>query len=103
MEPVTSLLILGITAIALGIGLIYWINRRKFYRRNVAGLDGFSSFESSLLVRFLERIGKWLAYGLIILGIILLWIYSSEKDRKTPQPKIKTEQPTVQTMMLFSY
>lgn len=93
MEAVTSQLILGIIALALGIGIIYWINRRKFYRRNVAGLEGFSSFESSVFIRFMERIGKLLAYGLIILGILFFWIYLSEKDREQPQPEIKTEQP----------
>ena len=94
MDPVTSQLILGIVAIALGIGLIYWINRRKFYRRNVAGLEGFSSFESSVFVRFMERIGKLLAYGLIILGILFLWIYSSEKsDKEKPLQEVKIEQP----------
>ncbi|MCX2680755.1 molybdenum ABC transporter permease [Galbibacter sp. EGI 63066] len=93
MEAITSQLILGIIALALGVGIIYWINRRKFYRRNVAGLQEFSSFEASVFVRFMERIGKLLAYGLIILGILFLCIYSSEKDRKEPQPEIKTEQP----------
>lgn len=94
MNPVTSQLILGIIALALGIGLIYWINRRKFYRRNVAGLEGFSSFEASVFVRFMERIGKWLAYGLLLLGILFLWIYSSEKgDKEKQQQEVKTEQP----------
>lgn len=94
MDPVTSQLILGIIALALGIGLIYWINRRKFYRRNVAGLEGFSSFETSVFVRFMERIGKWLAYGLLLLGILFLWIYSSEKsDKEKQQQEVKTEQP----------
>lgn len=93
MEAVTSQLILGIIALALGVVLIYWINRRKFYRRNVAGLQEFSSFEASVFVRFMERIGKLLAYGLIILGILFLWIYSSEKDRDEPQPETKTEEP----------
>lgn len=94
MDPVTSQLILGIIALALGIGLIYWINRRKFYRRNVAGLEGFSSFEASVFVRFMERIGKWLAYGLLLLGILFLWIYTSEKnDMEKQQQEVKTEQP----------
>ncbi len=75
----TFSLVFGIITLVLGIGLIYWINRRKFYRRNVAGLEGFSSFESSVFVRLLERIGKWLAYALIIVGILSLLMYSSEK------------------------
>uniref|UniRef100_UPI0009B74ADF hypothetical protein n=1 Tax=Myroides odoratimimus TaxID=76832 RepID=UPI0009B74ADF len=71
----------GILSLVLGIGLIYWINRRKFYRRNVAGLEGFSSFEASVFIRLLERIGKWLAYALILLSILLFLVYKSEKKR----------------------
>ena len=44
----------------VGIGLIYWIDRRKFYRRNGMDAEGFSSFEASVFVRFIERIGKWI-------------------------------------------
>ncbi|MDM1444428.1 hypothetical protein HX056_14010 [Myroides odoratimimus] len=75
------ILIVGILSLVLGIGLIYWINRRKFYRQNVAGLEGFSSFEASVFIRLLERIGKWLAYALILLSILLFLVYKSEKKR----------------------
>ncbi len=37
----TPTLIMGIIALILGIGLIYWISRRKFYRRNAMGAEGF--------------------------------------------------------------
>lgn len=50
----TVLLIVAIVAFVLGIGINYWINRRKFYRRNVAGLEGFSS--DVLLLLFLGRL-----------------------------------------------
>jgi len=77
----TFILILAILFLLSGVGLIYWINRRKFYRRNVAGLEGFSSFESSLFIRFIERIGKWLAYALILFSLFLFFIHSLEKER----------------------
>jgi preprotein translocase subunit SecG len=77
MDAVTSQLVMGIIPLVIGIGLVYWISRRKFYRRNGAGLEGFSSFEASVFVRFLERIAKWLAYGLLIISILLLWSYST--------------------------
>jgi len=90
----TSTLVMGIIALVLGIGLIYWISRRKFYRRNMAGMEGFSSFESSVLVRFLERIGKWAAYVLIIFGILFIWTSSRvEKDKKKSEEAQKTEKP----------
>jgi preprotein translocase subunit SecG len=79
-------LVLGIIALVIGIGLRYWINRRKFYRRGVAGLEGFSSYEKSVFVRFLERIGKWVAYLLIIIGLLCLWTSTRvEKDEKKLQ------------------
>ncbi|MFD0701938.1 hypothetical protein [Myroides pelagicus] len=77
----TFILILSILFLLLGVGLIYWINRRKFYRRNVAGLEGFSSFEASLFIRFIERIGKWLAYALILFSLFLFYIHYLEKER----------------------
>jgi preprotein translocase subunit SecG len=92
MDAVTSQLVLGITPLVMGIGLIYWISRRKFYRRNVAGLEDFSSFEAAVFVRFLERIGTWLAYCLIIASILLLWTYSRmKKDMEKLQQVAKIE------------
>ena len=92
MDAVTSQLVLGIIPLVTSIGLIYWISRRKFYRRNMAGLEGFSSFEASLFVRFLERIGKWLAYGFIVISILFLWSYSRmKKDKEKQQQGVKTE------------
>lgn len=75
-------LVLGIIALVLGLGLRYWINRRKFYRRSPAGAEGFSSYEKSVIVSFLERTGKWIAYILIIFGLLFLWSYSRQKKAK---------------------
>ena len=85
MNAITSQLVLGIIPLVVGIVLIYWINRRKFYRRNSLGLEGFSSFESSLFIRFIERIGKWIALVLIILSILTLWSYSRMKKETEKQ------------------
>lgn len=79
MDAVTSQLVLGIIPLVIGIGLIYWVSRRKFYRRNALGAEGFSSFEASVFIRFVERIGKWIAYVLIIIGVLFLWSYSRQK------------------------
>lgn len=78
----TSTLVIGIIALVLAIGLIYWISRRKFYRRNAMGAEGFSSFEASVFVRFLERISKWLAYALIIFGLLSIWTSSRIEKNK---------------------
>ncbi|STZ47759.1 Uncharacterised protein [Myroides odoratimimus] len=86
----TFLLVFAILSIIIGFGLIYWINRRKFYRRNVAGLEGFSSFEASVFIRFIERLGKWLAYILILFSVLSFFLYCSEKKRvERKQQKIE--------------
>lgn len=74
-----SSLVIGIIFLLLGLALRYWINRRKFYRRSSTGAEGFSSYEKSVAIQFVERIGKWLAYALIIFGLLSLWVYSREK------------------------
>ena len=90
----TPTLVIGIIALVLGFGLIYWIGRRKFYRRNMAGVEGFSSFEASVLVRFLERLGKWIAYALILIGLISVWASSKiEKNKEKLRTKAQMEQP----------
>ena len=74
-----SSLVIGILFLVLGLGLRYWINRRKFYRRSPMGAEGFSSYEKLVGIKFIERLGKWIAYGLIIFGLLSLWVYSREK------------------------
>lgn len=69
------LLTIGIIALLLGFMFQYWLYRRKFYRRNSSGLEGFSSFEKSAFTRFFEQIVKWISYVLIILGILYIWRY----------------------------
>ncbi len=85
MDAVTSQLVMGIIPTVIGIGLIYWISRRKFYRRNAVGAEGFSSFEASVFIRFIERVGKWIAYILIILGVVTIWSYTQMKKTKGKQ------------------
>jgi len=80
-----SSLVIGIIFSVAGLAIRYWINRRKFYRRGPMGAEGFSSYESSVFIKFIERIGKWIAYGLIIFGLLSIWVYSREKKDKEKQ------------------
>ncbi|WP_312079385.1 molybdenum ABC transporter permease [Chryseobacterium sp.] len=73
-------LIISIVFLLLGFALRYWINRRKFNRRGVAGLEGFSSYEKATAVRFLERIGKIVSIFLILIGILFLYGYYRNKS-----------------------
>ncbi|MDV3879050.1 MULTISPECIES: molybdenum ABC transporter permease [Chryseobacterium group] len=92
MNAVTSQLVMGIIPLVIGIGLIYWIKRRKFYRRNAVGAEGFSSFEASVFIRFIERVGRWIAYALIILGILLIWSWRQmKKDKEKKQQQVEVQ------------
>ena len=85
-------LVIGIIFLIAGLGLRYWLNRRKFYRRGPMGAEGFSSYESSVIIKLLEKFGKWVAYGLIIFGLLSLWVYSREKkDREIQNIEIQKQ------------
>ncbi|MGM8363760.1 molybdenum ABC transporter permease [Flavobacterium sp. ARAG 55.4] len=88
MDPA---LVLSILALLSGFALRYWINRRKFYRRSPLGAEGFSSYEKSVVISFLERIGKWIAYILIIFGLLLYWSYSRQKKEKEKEVPIEIQ------------
>lgn len=83
-------LILGIISIVIGLAIRYIINRRRFYRRNVAGLETFSSYEKSVVTNILEHIGRLIAFVLIIFGAFLLLVHytSPKKDKQSPQTTI---------------
>ncbi|QHC86147.1 molybdenum ABC transporter permease [Empedobacter brevis] len=88
-----SSLVIGILFLVLGLGFRYWINRRKFYRRSPTGAEGFSSYEKSVAIKFIEKIGKWVAYALIIFGLLSLWVYSREKKEKETHSIEVNKQP----------
>lgn len=75
-------LVMGTISLVGGLGLRYWINRRKFYRRSATGSEGFSSYEKSVIITFIERLGKWVAYLLIIFGVLFFLVYRSEQKKK---------------------
>ncbi|MGJ1335290.1 molybdenum ABC transporter permease [Sphingobacterium siyangense] len=80
-----SSLVIGIIFLVAGLTLRYWINRRRFYRRSPTGAEGFSSYEKSVAIKFIEKVGKWIAYALIIFGLFSLWVYSREKKEIAAQ------------------
>lgn len=80
-----SSLVIGIIFLVAGLALRYWINRRRFYRRSPTGTEGFSSYEKSVAIKFIEKVGKWIAYALIIFGLLSLWVYLREKKEIAAQ------------------
>ena len=53
------------------------------------GAEGFSSFEASVFVRFIESIGKWVAYALIIVGLLGIWASSKGDENKEKTKKMQ--------------
>ena len=84
-------LFLGIIALIIGVSVRYWINRRKFYRRNPMGLEGFSSYEKSVVTIFFEGSLKWISFVLIIFGLLMLWSYSKKESKEKRPVPIKVE------------
>ena len=93
----TSSGIFSIIFIIIGFFLYHWVNKRRFNRRNMAGVEGFKSYEQSVFIRFLEKIGKLLAYIFIILGIFLATVayFTKNKDAENDIPtKIEQTETT---------
>ncbi|MDT4841104.1 hypothetical protein D3C71_89430 [compost metagenome] len=78
-------LIFGIISLVTGFLLSVIINKRRFNRRNQAGLQQYSSYEKSVFVSLIERIGKIVAYVLIALGLFLMVGTYLENARKAKE------------------
>lgn len=57
-----------------GVALRYWVNRRRFNRRNFSGLETFKSYEHKTGTRFMEQLFKIIAWLLILGGAILFFM-----------------------------
>ncbi len=66
------LIIFGVLALVIGIALKLIIGRRRFYRRNSAGGEGYKNYRSALLTPFWESTLTFIGGLLIIFGIIAL-------------------------------
>lgn len=64
--------VIGIILILLGIGIRYQIGKRRFNRRNIAGIEQFTSYKKLVTTRTGEGFARFMANLLIFLGILLL-------------------------------
>jgi hypothetical protein len=64
------LIIFGVLALIIGIALKLFIGRRRFYRRNSLGAEGFKNYRSALLTPFWESTLAFIGGLLIILGVL---------------------------------
>lgn len=92
--------ILGIALVVFGFGIRYWVGRRRFYRRGLAGLQQYSSYSKSLIVSIFERFANFLSVPMILIGLLMLvfwWMYvrdvvlSAKKDRSATKTENKAD------------
>lgn len=62
----------GVVLILLGLLLRYYIGRRRFNRRNAAGLQQFRSYREALWISAWERLSMIVANLLITAGMLML-------------------------------
>lgn len=60
--------ILGAMSFIGGFALNYWMRRRAFYRRNVAGIEEFRSFEHAEATGCMESMARFVAVMMMIGG-----------------------------------
>lgn len=90
-------LVLGIIALVLGLGLRYWINRRKFYRRSATGAEGFSSYEKSVIIK--TSLMDSLCFDYIRCAFPVE-LFKAKKDKRKSIPKYGDTQ-TVKHLLLL--
>jgi hypothetical protein len=69
------LLIAALLLIALALMLRLYVGRRRFYRRNGAGLQTFRSYTQSIVITILENLALFIATVCVICAMILVVVY----------------------------
>lgn len=69
-----SVIVLGLTALILGIGIKLLIHRRRFYRRNQAGLQSFKNYRTAVSITFIERVLMVVGNLLIVVGMLIMGV-----------------------------
>jgi len=65
-------IVIGAVAFSIGISLKLFVGRRRFYRRNQAGLEQFKNYRGALLIPFVESILTLIGGLFIIIGCLCL-------------------------------
>lgn len=70
----TAFFIAGVVLVVLSGVLHFFLQRRRFYRRNQAGIERFTSYSSSLFTRFFEGLLRLLSIAMFLGGLFLCFI-----------------------------
>jgi putative heme iron utilization protein len=63
---------IGIILLVSGLVIRYFINRRRFNRRGVGGMQHFKNYEQAWLITLLEKVFMGLSIAMILFCIILI-------------------------------
>jgi type II secretory pathway pseudopilin PulG len=75
-EPwILPLALIGILATLAGVALLMWTGRRRFNRRNVAGVQEFSSYGQSVGHRLAESLVD--SFGGLVMAVGLLALFGA--------------------------
>lgn len=75
MEKYAVPLILGTLALIIGVALKLFVSRRRFYRRNAAGGEGFINYRHALITPFIESVLTKIG-GLLIIFALLCFLWA---------------------------
>lgn len=102
-------LVVGGLMLGTGIYIRIWVDRRRFYRRGVGGLQQFPSYFKAKLFTFLEGLLMLISIPIILLGILILVrlaIHLVDRTKYKKIDRIETEKEPIQNtrshFLLFS-
>ena len=67
-----AFVVIGASALTTGIALRLFVGRRRFYRRNQAGLQGFKNYRRAIGISFIEKFLMTISNLLIIIAVFCL-------------------------------
>jgi hypothetical protein len=70
-----GVLIAGVVLVIAGGLARFWVGRREFQRRNMAGVEEFRSYGGSLAAKGVETVARLLGTLMIVAGVVLGAVY----------------------------
>ncbi|TRW21983.1 hypothetical protein FMM05_19550 [Flavobacterium zepuense] len=74
METITAFITAhpkSLSLLAIAIALRLWVNRRRFYRRGLGGMQHFSSYGKAIFTTLIEKVLMLTSFLLIVAAILL--------------------------------
>lgn len=82
---------LGLATLLAGLATWFWIGRRRFQRRNIAGVEEFGSYGAMLLTAGFEKLLRIVAALAILAGLLLMarGVNSNQSSLASTRPASK--------------